>query len=49
MDGGKIVEEGKPRDVLDSPKEERTQQFLRRTQLAHTLEELALDEEGGSE
>ena len=49
MDGGRIVEEGPPRDVLDSPKQERTQQFLRRTQLAHTLEELALDEEGGSE
>jgi polar amino acid transport system ATP-binding protein len=49
MDGGRIVEEGPPRDVLDNPKEERTQQFLRRTQLAHTLEELTIDEEGGSE
>ena len=49
MDGGKIVEEGPPRDVLDNPKEERTQQFLRRTQLAHTLEELTIEEEGGSE
>jgi polar amino acid transport system ATP-binding protein len=48
MDGGKIVEEGVPREVLDNPKEERTQQFLRRTQLAHTLEELTIDEEGGS-
>jgi len=48
MDGGKIVEEGLPRDVLDNPKEERTQQFLRRTQHAHTLEELTIDE-GGSE
>ncbi len=49
MDGGKIVEEGPPRDVLDNPKEERTQQFLRRTQLAHTLEDLTIEEEGGSE
>jgi ABC-type polar amino acid transport system ATPase subunit len=49
MDGGKIVEQGIPRDVLDNPKEERTQQFLRRTlQLAHSLEELTIDEaEGG--
>ncbi len=28
MDGGVIVEEGKPHDVLDHPKQERTQQFL---------------------
>jgi ABC-type polar amino acid transport system ATPase subunit len=49
MDGGKIVEQGVPRDVLDNPKEERTQQFLRRTlQLAHSLDELTIDEaEGG--
>jgi ABC-type polar amino acid transport system ATPase subunit len=47
MDGGKIVEEGPPLDVLDQPKEERTQRFLRRTlQLAHSLEELTIDEEG---
>ena len=32
--------------MLDNPKEERTQRFLRRTQLAHTLEEL-IDDEGG--
>ena len=48
MDAGKIVEEGAPRDVLDSPKQERTQRFLRRTQLAHTLEEL-IDDQGGTE
>jgi ABC-type polar amino acid transport system ATPase subunit len=53
MDEGKIVEEGVPADVLDTPKEERTQRFLRRTlQLAHSLEELtideAVDEEGGT-
>jgi ABC-type polar amino acid transport system ATPase subunit len=47
MDGGKIVEQGNPIDVLDRPKEERTQRFLRRTlQLAHSLEELTIDEEG---
>ncbi len=30
MDAGKVVEEGPPRDVLDSPKTERTRAFLRR-------------------
>ena len=48
MDGGKIVEEGKPREVLDHPREERTRRFLRRTlQLDHSLEELTIDEGGG--
>jgi polar amino acid transport system ATP-binding protein len=28
MDGGTIVEQGKPADVLDSPREERTRRFL---------------------
>jgi ABC-type polar amino acid transport system ATPase subunit len=28
MDGGMIVEQGKPADVLDSPREERTRRFL---------------------
>jgi len=47
MDEGVIVEQGKPADVLDHPKEERTQRFLRRTlQLAESLEELSLTEEG---
>jgi polar amino acid transport system ATP-binding protein len=50
MDGGKIVEEGPPLEVLDDPKEERTKRFLRRTlQLAHSLEELTIEEEGVSE
>jgi polar amino acid transport system ATP-binding protein len=50
MDDGKIVEEGPPLDVLDNPKEERTQRFLRRTlQLADSLEELTIEEEGDSE
>jgi len=31
MDEGVIVEQGKPVDVLDRPKEERTRRFLRRT------------------
>ncbi len=49
MDGGRIVEQGKPTDILDSPKEERTRRFLRRTlQLPDSLEELAI-EEGGVE
>ena len=30
MDEGKIVEEGVPAEILDSPKQERTKQFLRR-------------------
>jgi ABC-type polar amino acid transport system ATPase subunit len=50
MDHGRIVEQGKPLDVLDRPKEERTRRFLRRTlTLAHSLEELSVDEEGGFE
>jgi len=49
MDGGKIVEQGDPAEVLDRPKEERTRRFLRRTlQLADSLEELTI-EEGGVE
>jgi polar amino acid transport system ATP-binding protein len=47
MDEGVIVEQGKPADMLDRPKEERTQRFLRRTlQLAESLEDLSLTEEG---
>ncbi|HYZ76805.1 MAG TPA: amino acid ABC transporter ATP-binding protein [Gaiellaceae bacterium] len=50
MDHGRIVEEGDPADVLDHPREERTQRFLRRTlQLEHSLEELTIDEGGGTE
>lgn len=30
MDGGVIIEEGDPRQVIDSPKSERTRQFLKR-------------------
>ena len=49
MDHGRIVEEGLPADVLDHPREERTQRFLRRTlQLEHSLEELTIDEGGGT-
>ena len=49
MDDGKIVEQGDPVEVLDNPKAERTQRFLRRTlQLADSLEELTIDE-GGAE
>jgi ABC-type polar amino acid transport system ATPase subunit len=50
MDHGRIVEQGKPLDVLDRPKEERTRRFLRRTlQLADSLEELKITEEGEAE
>jgi polar amino acid transport system ATP-binding protein len=49
MDGGKIVEQGRPAEVLDRPQAERTQRFLRRTlHLADALEELTI-EEGGVE
>jgi ABC-type polar amino acid transport system ATPase subunit len=52
MDDGRIVEEGIPTDILDRPKEERTQRFLRRTlQLAKSLDDLSVEEveEGGIE
>jgi ABC-type microcin C transport system duplicated ATPase subunit YejF len=50
MDEGKIVEEGPPADILDRPRKERTQRFLRRSlQLAHSLEELTIDEGGTPE
>ncbi len=50
MDEGRIVEEGQPSEVLDRPKEERTRRFLRRTlQLADSLEELTIDQQGGAE
>jgi ABC-type polar amino acid transport system ATPase subunit len=55
MDGGRIVEQGKPQRVLSDPKEEGTRRFLRRTlTLADSLEELesveelTIEEEGGS-
>jgi ABC-type polar amino acid transport system ATPase subunit len=49
MDEGRIVEEGKPLDVLDRPREERTRRFLRRTlQLADSLEELSIEAQGGA-
>ncbi len=50
MDEGKIVEEGIPAEMLDRPQEERTRRFLRRSlQLAHSLEELSITEEGEAE
>ncbi len=55
IDEGRIVEQGKPAEVLDQPKQERTSRFLRRSlQLAESLEELTFqevgsDEEGGRE
>jgi polar amino acid transport system ATP-binding protein len=45
IDEGRIVEQGKPRDVLERPKQERTRRFLRRSlQLAESLEELSVEE-----
>jgi ABC-type polar amino acid transport system ATPase subunit len=55
IDEGRIVEQGRPTDVLERPKQERTRRFLRRTlQLPESLEELSVrdvetDEQGGSE
>jgi polar amino acid transport system ATP-binding protein len=47
MDGGRIVEEGVPSEILDNPQQERTRRFLRRTlELPQSLEELTVDEEG---
>jgi polar amino acid transport system permease protein len=37
MDEGSIVEEGTPAEVLDNPKEERTQRFLRMVERAETV------------
>ena len=54
IDEGRVVEEGRPAEVLDRPQEERTRRFLRRSlQLAHSLEDLtmeeaAVEEEGGA-
>jgi|Tabmets5t2r1_1033131.scaffolds.fasta_scaffold04448_2 polar amino acid transport system ATP-binding protein len=49
MDGGRIVEEGRPSDVLSNPQEERTRRFLRRTLLLdHALEGMSV-REGGPE
>ena len=43
MDDGRIVEEGRPVDVLERPREERTKRFLRRSlQLADSLEDLEI-------
>jgi len=48
IDEGRIVEQGKPGDVLDRPKHERTRRFLRRTlQLAESLEDLTVEEVEG--
>jgi ABC-type polar amino acid transport system ATPase subunit len=50
MDEGRIVEEGIPTEVLDRPRQERTKRFLRRSlQMAHSLEELSITEEGDME
>jgi ABC-type polar amino acid transport system ATPase subunit len=47
IDEGRIVEEGVPAEVLDRPRQERTKRFLRRSvQMAHSLEELKITEEG---
>jgi ABC-type polar amino acid transport system ATPase subunit len=48
MDEGRIVERGKPREVLSNPREERTRRFLRRTLLLdQALEGMTVEEGGG--
>jgi polar amino acid transport system ATP-binding protein len=48
MDGGKIVEQGPPADVLDNPREERTRRFLRRSlELTGSLDDLTITEAEG--
>ena len=37
MDGGYIVEEGKPDDVINHPQKERTKAFLERFTSLHTM------------
>ena len=50
MDGGKIVEQGPPADVLDNPREERTRRFLRRSlELTGSLDDLTITEAEGEE
>jgi ABC-type polar amino acid transport system ATPase subunit len=51
MDEGRIVEQGRPADLLDRPQEERTRRFLRRSlQLSRSLKELSItDDEGGTQ
>ena len=50
MDDGRIIEEGRPKDVLDDPQREETRRFLRRTlQLADSLDQLEINEEGVAE
>ena len=49
MDEGKIVEQGRPADVLDNPREERTRRFLRRSlELTGSLDELTITEADGA-
>jgi ABC-type polar amino acid transport system ATPase subunit len=49
MDNGRIVEQGRPSEVLDNPREERTKRFLRRSlQAAGSLEELSIEDEEGA-
>jgi polar amino acid transport system ATP-binding protein len=40
MDGGVVVEQGPPREVINNPKEERTKSFLRRVEAEHDYYEL---------
>jgi ABC-type polar amino acid transport system ATPase subunit len=50
IDEGRVVEQGRPADVLDRPQEERTRRFLRRSlQLAHSLDDLTMEEAGVEE
>ena len=47
MDEGRIVEQGRPKEVISNPREERTRRFLRRTlQLDDALERITVTEGG---
>ena len=50
MDGGVIVEQGKPEEIFDNPKEERTKQFLKRILLEDEAQnEIAMAHEKAKE
>jgi len=50
MDGGVIVEQGRPEEIFDNPKEERTKQFLKRILLEDEVQnEIAMAHEKAKE
>jgi polar amino acid transport system permease protein len=41
MDGGRVIEQGPPEEVIDNPKHERTRRFLRMVEQDETTEAVA--------